>query len=119
MQHASVQCYLGCHVMRPGDDMVGASRVHNGRDQLFVEILPVVHPFPIINSETIDGALDWNIQHLQLLLKEGLLAPISLFHNPNLVWNALLICPRHPAAEPKHSLPMFMKVQRRDILKVC
>lgn len=91
--------HLSSHVMRPGDDVIGASRVHNSCDQLLVQVLPVVHPLSIINSETIDRALDWNIQQLQLLLKEGLLAPVSLFHNPDLVWNALLICARHPAAE--------------------
>lgn len=83
--------------MRSGDDVIGASRVHNGCDQLLVQVLPVVHPLSIINAETIDRALDWNIQQLQLLLKEGLLAPVSLFHNPDLVRNTQLICARHPA----------------------
>ena len=90
--------------------------MHNGCDQLLVQVLPVVHSLPIIYSKAIDRALDWHIKHLQLLLKEGLLAPVSLFYNPDLVWNALLICTWHPAAEREQCLlPIFMEVQEEMI----
>ena len=99
--------------------MVGASRVHYGCDQLLVQVLPIIDPLPIVEAEAIDRALDWDIQHLQLLLEESLLAPISLFHKPNPSWNALLICARHPAAELQDFIPMLAGASRRISWFLC
>ena len=89
--------YLGCHVMGSCDDVVGIRRMDDSSHQLLVKILPVVNALTIIYAEAIHTPFDRHIQHLQLFLKEGRMAPIWLSDKACAFGHPMLISTWHPA----------------------
>ncbi|KAA6429676.1 MAG: hypothetical protein FRX49_00110 [Trebouxia sp. A1-2] len=64
-----------------------------------VKALPVVYALAIVNAKAIHRALDGHMQHLQLLLKESLLAPICLLDKARAFGHTMLIGTRDPAIQ--------------------
>lgn len=73
--------------------------MYNSGHQLLMQTLPVVYALTIINAKAIHRALDWHIQHLQLLLEESLLAPVRLLDKARAFGHTMLIGTRNPALQ--------------------
>lgn len=73
--------------------------MYNSSHQLLMQALPVVYALAIVNAKAIHRALDGHMQHLQLLLKESLLAPICLLDKARAFGHTMLIGTRDPAIQ--------------------